>query len=64
MKQTFTTVMPDQIGAFLKADRCLTKLGLNITRVSYNKAVDKHTLFIEAEGTKEQLGEIDIEDGE
>ena len=61
MKQTFTTVMPDQIGAFLKADRCLTALGLNITRVSYNKAVDKHTLFIEAEGTEEQLKQAEAE---
>lgn len=55
MKKTFTTVMPDKIGAFLKADRCLSRLGLNITRVSYNKAVDAHMLFIEAEGTEEQL---------
>ncbi|MBQ1251695.1 MAG: MBL fold metallo-hydrolase [Firmicutes bacterium] len=55
MKRTFTTVMPDRIGAFLKADQCLANLGLNITRVSYNKALDKHTLFIEAEGSEEQL---------
>lgn len=55
MKKTFTTVMPDKIGAFLKADRCLSRLGLNITRVSYNKAVDAHMLFIEAEGSEEQL---------
>lgn len=61
MKQTFTTVMPDQIGAFLKADRCLANLGLNITRVSYNKAVDKHTLFIEAEGSQEQLQQAETE---
>ena len=55
MKRTFTTVMPDRIGAFLKADQCLAGLGLNITRVSYNKALDKHTLFIEAEGSEAQL---------
>ncbi|MBQ6810187.1 MAG: Zn-dependent hydrolase, partial [Firmicutes bacterium] len=55
MKRTFTTVMPDRIGAFLQADQCLAKLGLNITRVSYNKALDKHTLFIEAEGGEDQL---------
>ena len=46
MKQTFTTVMPDRIGAFLEASRVFAALGLNITRVSYNKAVDVHTLFI------------------
>lgn len=61
MKKTFTTVMPDRIGAFLDADRALTDLGLNITRVSYNKAVDKHTLFIEVEGDEEQLLKADKE---
>jgi len=47
--------MPNHIGAFLKASRCFAELGVNITRVSYNKAVDSHTLFIDAEGTAEQL---------
>ena len=55
MKKTFTTIMPDRIGAFLRANRCLSGLGLNITRVSYNKAVDMHMLFIEAEGEPETL---------
>ena len=47
--------MPNHIGAFLKASRCFAELGINITRVSYNKAVDSHMLFIDAEGTAEQL---------
>ncbi|MBQ2726884.1 MAG: MBL fold metallo-hydrolase [Clostridia bacterium] len=55
MKKTFTTIMPDRIGAFLRANRCLSGLGLNITRVSYNKAVDMHMLFIEAEGDADTL---------
>lgn len=55
MKKTFVTTMPDRIGAFLRASRCFAALGVNISRVSYNKAVDLHTLFIEAEGTPEQL---------
>ena len=55
MKRTFITTMPDHIGAFLKASKCLASLGINITRVSYNKAVDSHTLFIDAEGSPEQL---------
>ncbi|MEA4965331.1 MAG: Zn-dependent hydrolase [Oscillospiraceae bacterium] len=50
MKKTFTTVMPDQVGAFLAASEIFAALQLNITRVSYNKAVDTHMLFIEAEG--------------
>ncbi len=47
--------MPNHIGAFLKASKCFASLGINITRVSYNKAVDSHMLFIDAEGTPQQL---------
>ena len=61
MKKTYVTSMPDHIGAFLKASRCFSALGVNITRVSYNKAVDSHTLFIDAEGTDEQLKKADAE---
>lgn len=55
MKKTFTTVMPDKVGAFLAASRIFGDLNLNITRVSYNKAVDAHMLFIEAEGEEAAL---------
>ena len=51
--------MPDHIGAFLKASQCFASLGVNITRVSYNKAIDAHMLFIDAEGTPEQLLQAD-----
>lgn len=61
MKKTYVTSMPNHIGAFLKASKCFSALGINITRVSYNKAVDSHTLFIDAEGTEEQLQKADIE---
>ena len=61
MKKTYVTSMPNHIGAFLKASKCFTKLNINITRVSYNKAVDSHTLFIDAEGTEEQLKKADAE---
>ena len=61
MKKTYVTSMPDDIGAFLKASSCFSALGINITRVSYNKAVDSHTLFIDAEGTPEQLSMADAE---
>ena len=53
--------MPNHIGAFLKASKCFSALGVNITRVNYNKAVDSHTLFIDAEGTEEQLQKADVE---
>ncbi len=39
----------------MQASRCFAKLGINISRVSYNKAVDSHTLFIDVEGTLEAL---------
>ena len=61
MKKTYVTSMPNHIGAFLKASKCFSSLGINITRVSYNKAVDSHTLFIDAEGTEKQLKEADTE---
>ena len=53
--------MPDHIGAFLKADQVISALGLNITRVSYNKAIDVHMLFLEVEGSEEQLAAADRE---
>ena len=59
MKKTYITTMPNHIGAFLKASECFAALGVNITRVSYNKAVDSHTLFIDAEGNEEQLNRAD-----
>ena len=59
MKKTYVTSLPDHIGAFLKASKCLAELGLNITRVSYDKAVDSHMLFLDAEGTESQLRAAD-----
>lgn len=61
MKKTYITSMPDHIGAFLKASECFSSLGINITRVNYNKAIDSHILFIDAEGTEEQLKKADSE---
>lgn len=47
--------MPDKVGAFVSASKIISEIGLNITRVSYNKAVDTHILFIEVEGDKDKL---------
>jgi glyoxylase-like metal-dependent hydrolase (beta-lactamase superfamily II)/predicted amino acid-binding ACT domain protein len=54
MKKTYVTTLPDHIGTFLRAGRVFAALGMNITRCSYNKAVDTNTMFIEAEGSEEQ----------
>ena len=61
MKKTYITSMPDHIGSFLKASECFSSLGINITRVNYNKAIDSHILFIDAEGTEDQLNKADSE---
>ena len=61
MKKTYATSMPNHIGAFLKASKCFAELGINITRVSYDKSVDSHMLFIDAEGTEEQLQKADAQ---
>jgi len=53
--------MPNHIGAFLKASECFAALGINITRVSYDKAVDSHMLFLDVEGTAEQIRKADAE---
>lgn len=58
MLKTFITKMPDKSGAFLEASRLISSVGANITRVSYNKAVDTHTLFLDVSGTRRQLDTI------
>ncbi|HHX57761.1 MAG TPA: MBL fold metallo-hydrolase [Clostridiales bacterium] len=50
--------MPDKAGAFLKASEVISFYGGNIVRVSYNKAVDLHTLFIDVSANQEQLEKI------
>ena len=55
MKKTYITNIPNKIGALLQATKLFTELGINITRVSYNKAVDSHALFIEVQGDEDKL---------
>jgi len=61
MKQTYITTMPDQAGAFLKAGEIIASHGGNIARVSYNKAVDLHTLFLDVSAPAERLERITAE---
>ena len=61
MKKTYATSMPNHIGSFLKASKCFAALGINITRVSYDKAVDSHMLFLDVEGTEGQIRKADTE---
>jgi glyoxylase-like metal-dependent hydrolase (beta-lactamase superfamily II) len=57
-KKTYVTSMPDKTGAFLLASRIISNHQGNITRVSYNKAIDLHTLFIDVEADDAGLTEI------
>jgi len=59
MKKTYVASLPDHVGTFLDASRRISALGINITRLSYNKAVDSHTLFLEVSGTAEQIEKAD-----
>lgn len=59
VKKTFITHMPDKAGAFLSASRIISMAGGNITRVSYNKAIDLHMLFLEVSAEKAQLDQIE-----
>ena len=57
-RKSYITSMPDKTGAFLLASRIIAKHAGNIVRVSYNKAVDLHMLFIDVEASDENLDEI------
>lgn len=59
MKRSFMTSMPDKTGAFLQASRIILAHGGNMTRASYNKAVDAHTLFLDVEAEEGQLAAIE-----
>ncbi len=57
-KKTFVTNMPDKSGAFMTASKIIFNRGGNIIRVSYNKAVDLHTLFLDVEADEKELNQI------
>lgn len=61
MKKSFITEMPDKSGAFLKAGKIIAHYGGNIVRVSYNKSLDVHTLFLDVSAEETQLAKIEDE---
>lgn len=60
-RKTFVTTMPNKTGAFLVAAKIISKHDGNIVRVSYNKAVDLNTLFIDAVAEEDSLVKISEE---
>ena len=61
MKKSYMTTMPDKSGAFLQASRIILRHGGNITRASYNKAVDVHALFVDVEAGDDAQQQIERE---
>lgn len=59
IQKSFVTSMPDKSGTFLRASRIIAKHSGNIARVSYNKAVDLHMLFLDVLATEENLQKIE-----
>lgn len=57
-KQIYVTRMPDKPGSFMLASKIIMKNHGNIVRVSYNKAIDVRTLFIDVEAEHEDLDRI------
>jgi len=57
-KKAYITRMPDKSGALLLAAKIISNYNGNITRVSYNKAVDLHTLFIDVTAEEDNLNKI------
>jgi glyoxylase-like metal-dependent hydrolase (beta-lactamase superfamily II) len=57
-RKSYITSMPDKTGAFLLASKIIARHNGNIVRVSYNKAVDLHTLFIDVEASGRDLEAI------
>ncbi|NLI91204.1 MAG: MBL fold metallo-hydrolase [Peptococcaceae bacterium] len=52
-RKSYVTSMPDKTGAFMLASKIIAKYNGNIVRVSYNKAVDLHMLFLDVEAADE-----------
>jgi glyoxylase-like metal-dependent hydrolase (beta-lactamase superfamily II)/ACT domain-containing protein len=61
IRKSFVTSMPDKSGAFLRASKIIANYGGNIVRVSYNKAVDLHMLFLDIVAEEDKLREIEKE---
>ena len=61
LKRTFTTNVPDKPGSFMLVAKVIKKYNGNIIRVSYNKAIDLRTLFVEVRAYPHELELIENE---
>ena len=58
INRTFTIRIPDKPGAFMLVSRIIKKHDGNIIRVSYNKALDLNTLFVEVRADRGDLESV------
>lgn len=58
MEKTYITNLPDESGMLLKASDIISKYNGNIIRVSYNKSVDLHTLFLSVQSSENNIKHI------
>jgi len=63
-RKSYVTIMPDKTGAFMLVSKIIAKHNGNIVRVSYNKAVDLHMLFLDVGAAAESHLKIDQELGD
>ena len=54
MIKTYVVTVADIAGSFMKAAKVFSETGMNITRISYNKAVDIDNIFVDADGDEAQ----------
>lgn len=54
MNRTYVIQLSDIAGAFMEVAMIFRELGMNITRVSYNKAVDVDNIFVDADGDEDK----------
>lgn len=59
MHRSYVLVLDDRPGAFLEAARLFAARGLDVKRLSYNKVIDIHTVFVDAEGEAEALDQVE-----
>ncbi|MBQ1466513.1 MAG: hypothetical protein IIZ17_07560, partial [Eubacteriaceae bacterium] len=54
MIKTYVVTVADIAGSFMEAAKVFSETGMNITRISYNKAVDIDNIFVDADGDEAQ----------
>ena len=59
--KTFILRLEDRSGHLLEVSRIISSHNANITRLSYNKVVDQHTVFLEVYADEEDLKSLSEE---